>query len=53
MNHDLFGAELKIKLNTHLTCTEFYEYLITKLDILKKIRSSDKYSHIAKVPRIH
>jgi len=25
---------------------------ITKPDILKKIRSSDKYSHIAKRPRI-
>ncbi|CAF1564257.1 unnamed protein product, partial [Adineta ricciae] len=48
MNHDLVGAELKIKLNTHLTCTEFYDYLLTKPDILKKIRSSDKYSHIAK-----
>ncbi len=52
MKHDLVGAELKIKMNTHLTCTEFYNYLLTKPDILKKIRSSDKYSHIAKRPRI-
>ncbi|CAM4974346.1 unnamed protein product [Rotaria socialis] len=50
MKHDLVGAELKIKMNTHLTCTEFYDYLLTKPDILKKIRSSEKYSHIAKVP---
>ena len=53
MKHDLVGAELKIKMNTHLTCTQFYDYLLTKPDILKKIRSSDKYSHVAKVPRIY
>lgn len=53
MKCDLVGAELKIKMNTHLTCTEFYNYLLTKPDILKKIRSSDKYSHVAKVPRVN
>ena len=37
MKHDLVGAELKIKMNTHLTCTEFYDYLLTKPNILKKI----------------
>jgi hypothetical protein len=52
MKHDLVGAELKIKMNTHFTCTEFYDYLLTKLNILKQIRSSDKYSHVGKVPRI-
>ena len=52
MKHDLVGADLKIKMNTHFTCTEFYDYLLTKPDLLKQIRSSDKYSHIAKVPRI-
>jgi len=25
---------------------------LTKPDLLKKIRSSDKYSHVAKIPRI-
>ncbi|CAF5038400.1 unnamed protein product, partial [Rotaria magnacalcarata] len=53
MKHDLVGAELKIKMNTHLTCTEFYDYLLTKPNILNKIRSSDKYSQIAKMPRIY
>jgi hypothetical protein len=24
MKHDLVGAELKIKMNTHLTCTQFF-----------------------------
>jgi len=52
MRHDLVGAELKIRMNTHLTCKEFYKYLLTKPDLLKKIRSSDKYSHVAKIPRI-
>ncbi|CAF5053034.1 unnamed protein product [Rotaria magnacalcarata] len=53
MKHDLVGAELKIKMNTHLTCTELYDYLLTKPNILNKIRSSDKYSQIAKIPRIY
>ncbi|CAF4277811.1 unnamed protein product [Rotaria magnacalcarata] len=53
MKHDLVGAELKIKMNTHLTCTEFYDYLLTKPNILNKIRSSDKYSQIAKMLRIY
>jgi len=51
MKPDLVGPELKIKINTHYTWTQFYDHLLNKLD-LSKIRSSDKYSHIAKVPRI-
>ncbi|CAF5119032.1 unnamed protein product [Rotaria magnacalcarata] len=53
MKHDLVGAELKIKMNTHLTRTDFYDYLLNKPNILNKIRSSDKYSRIAKMPRIY
>lgn len=52
MKHDLVAAELKIKMNTHFTCREFYDYLLSQPDLLKQIRSSDKYSHIAKVPYI-
>ncbi len=52
MKHDLVEVELKIKINTHYTCTQFYDYLLNKPDLFKQIRSSDKYSHIAKVPRI-
>ena len=52
MKHNLVGAELKIKMNNHPTCTQFYDYLLNKLDLLEQIRSSDKYIHIAKVPRI-
>jgi hypothetical protein len=52
MTFELVGAELKIQMNTNLTCKAFYEYLLTKPDLLKKIRSSDKYSHVAKIRRI-
>jgi hypothetical protein len=51
MKNELVGAELKIKMNSDFNCTEFYEYLLHKPDLLKQIRSSEKYSHIAKVPR--
>ena len=39
-------------MNTHLTCTEFHDHLVTKPDLWQQIQSSDKYSHIAKAPRI-
>ncbi|CAF3358710.1 unnamed protein product [Rotaria socialis] len=52
MSHDLVGAELKIKMNTHFTCAQFYDYLLNESNLLKQIQSSDKYSHLAKVPRI-
>ncbi len=51
MKHDLVGAELKIKLNTRYNCSEFYDHLLNNQDLLKQIRSSEKYSHVAKVPR--
>ncbi len=51
MKSDLVGAEFKIKMNAHFTCAEFYDYLLIKPDLLKQIRSSDKYSHVAKVSR--
>jgi hypothetical protein len=51
MKHDLVGAELKIKVNARYSCSEFYDYLLNNQDLLKQIRSSEKYSHIAKMPR--
>jgi hypothetical protein len=50
--YDLVAGELEIKINTHFTYTEFYDYLLTKPDLLKQIRLLDKYSHVAKVLRI-
>jgi hypothetical protein len=52
MKHDLVGAELKIKMNTHYTCTHYYDHVLAKPDLLKQMRSSDKYSHVTKVPRV-
>ncbi len=51
MKHDLVGAELKIKLNTRYNCSEFYDHLLNNQDLLKQIRLSEKYSHVAKVSR--
>jgi hypothetical protein len=51
MKHDLIGAELKIKVNAKYNCSEFYDYLLNNQDLLKQIRSSEKYIHIAKIPR--
>jgi hypothetical protein len=51
MKHELVGAELKIKMNNHYNRTAFYDHLSNNPDLLKQIRSSEKYSHIAKVPR--
>jgi hypothetical protein len=51
MKHELVDAELKIKMNNHYNCTAFYNHLSNTPDLLKQIRSSEKYSHIAKVPR--
>ncbi|CAF3181776.1 unnamed protein product [Rotaria socialis] len=37
MNHDFVGPGLKIKTNTHFTCTQFYDYLLNEPDLLKQI----------------
>jgi hypothetical protein len=51
MANTLVGAELKIKMNGHFSCTEFYNYLLNNQELLKQIRSGEKYSHVAKVMR--
>ncbi|CAF4069994.1 unnamed protein product [Rotaria magnacalcarata] len=51
MKHDLISAELKIKVNTQYNGSEFYDHLLINQDLLKQIRSSDKYTHTAKIPR--
>ena len=52
MTHELVRAELKIKMNRHYTYTKFYDYLLNEPELLKQIRSSNKYSHVAKVSRL-
>lgn len=54
MHHSLSvvaNAELKVKVNSQLNCTEFYDYLSNNPNLLKQIWSSDKYTHVAKIPR--
>ena len=52
IRHDLVSAELKIKLNTQYGCSEFDDHLLTNQDLLKQIRSLEKYIHVTKIPRI-
>ena len=47
MKNELIGAELKIKIANDYRCMQFYNYLHNNPDLLKQIRSSEKYSHIA------
>ena len=43
MSTELITAELKIRLNSSLSCTEVYEFFLSKTELLKLIRSSEKY----------
>ena len=52
MKRDLESVELKIKANNQYNCTKFYDHLLNNQHLLKQIRSSQKYTHIAKMPRI-
>ncbi|CAF4775148.1 unnamed protein product, partial [Rotaria sp. Silwood2] len=51
MMHDLVSAELKIQVNIEYNCSEFYDHLLNNQDLLKQIRSSQKSTHVAKIPR--
>ena len=51
MKNEFIGAELKIKMNSYYSCAQFYNYLYNNPDLLKRIRSSENYSHITKVRR--
>ena len=49
MKPELIGSELKVKVNTQVNCTELYDYHLNDQDLLKQIRSSDKYIYFAKI----
>ena len=51
MKNELIGAELKLKMNNRYAYTQFYNYFYNNPGLLKQICSSEKHSHIAKVPR--
>jgi hypothetical protein len=44
MSTELIRAELQIRLNSSLLCTEAYEHFLSKPELLKLIHSSQKYS---------
>ncbi len=43
MTTALISAELKIRLNSSLSCTEMYKHILSNQDLLKAIKSDEKY----------
>ncbi len=43
MSTERIAAELKIRLNSSLSCTEIYDFLLSKPELLKLIHSNEKY----------
>ncbi|CAF1516743.1 unnamed protein product [Rotaria sordida] len=43
MSTELIAAELKIRLNSSLSCTKIYDFLLSKPELLKLIHSNEKY----------
>ncbi len=43
MSTELIEAELKIRLNSSLSCTEAYDFLLSRPELLKFIHSNEKY----------
>ena len=44
MSTELVSAELKIRLNSTLSCTEKYKYILSNRELLKAIQSDEKYT---------
>jgi hypothetical protein len=44
MSTELIRAELQIRLNSSLRCTQAYDYFLSKPELLKLVHSSQKYS---------
>ena len=51
MSMKLVAAELKIRFNSSLSCTEIYNFFLSKPELLKLIHSNEKYC--AKKQRIN
>jgi hypothetical protein len=43
MSTELIAAELKIRLNSSLSCTDGYDFFLSKPELLKLIHSNEKY----------
>ncbi|CAF4439097.1 unnamed protein product, partial [Rotaria sp. Silwood2] len=44
MTTELISAELRIRLNSTLSCTEFFKYTLNNEDLLRVIKSDEKYT---------
>ncbi|CAF1454086.1 unnamed protein product, partial [Didymodactylos carnosus] len=44
MSTELISAELKIRLNAQISCSDIYSYSLSKPDLLKSVHSVEKYS---------
>ncbi|CAF3173316.1 unnamed protein product [Rotaria sp. Silwood2] len=44
MTNELVSVELKIRFNSTLSCTEMYKYILCNQDLLKAIKSDEKYT---------
>ena len=42
-NFNLVKAELMMKMNFHMSCNEFYEFISKDKDLLKEAKSQEKY----------
>ena len=45
LNYNLVKAELMMKMNFHMSCNEFYEFISKDKDLLKAAKSQEKYNH--------
>ena len=43
LNFNLVKAELMMKMNFHMSCNEFYEFISKDKDLLKAAKSQEKY----------
>ena len=48
MSKELVSAELKIRMNSRISCTDFFEHILGETDLLRSVRSSQKYSVVKK-----
>jgi len=46
MSTELVSAELKIRMNSRISCTDFFEHILGQTDFLRRVRSTQKYSFV-------
>ncbi len=48
MSTETVAAELQIRLNSKMSCIDFFAFVQNEHDLIKCARRSEKYSHIKK-----